>query len=143
MIYWDTSALVKLYIHEKGSETAQQFISQKGINGINCIGKVEMVAAVNRLIRMNVIDQSQGESIRNEFSSDWPSYLRFDITSTLINKACELAWREHLCGYDAIHLASAVTWQESVTNKVNLYTYDQELQQAARNVGLSVLPVAT
>jgi uncharacterized protein len=140
LIYWDTSALVKLYIHEDGSDLAQTFNSQKGIHGICSIGKVEMIAAIDRLLRMNIIDEYQGLSLRNEFAIDWNSYLRFDVNSSLINRACELAWSEHLQGYDAIHLASAMLWRESVNELVKFYTYDKQLWRAGQNLGLSVLP---
>ena len=43
-------------------------------------------------------------------------------------------------GYDAVQLASALTWQESVGEEIVLATFDQQLWEAARRSGLKAWP---
>jgi hypothetical protein len=43
-------------------------------------------------------------------------------------------------GYDAVHLAAALIWQEALMLPVTLATYDKELADAGKKSGLKVLP---
>jgi prevent-host-death family protein len=53
----------------------------------------------------------------------------------------ELAAEEYgLRGYDSVHLAAALLWQERVGYPVVLATFDAELWQAAHRAGLEVWP---
>jgi hypothetical protein len=45
-----------------------------------------------------------------------------------------------LRGYDAVQLASAVTWQQSVGAEILLATFDQQLWEAALKAGLKAWP---
>jgi hypothetical protein len=51
-----------------------------------------------------------------------------------------LAWEHGLRGYDAVQLASALTWQESVGEQIVLATFDQRLWDAAKRTGLKAWP---
>ena len=56
------------------------------------------------------------------------------------HKADALAWEHDLRGYDAVHLASALFWQESLGEPVTIATFDAQLWQAGQPIGLSVWP---
>ncbi len=58
----------------------------------------------------------------------------------MVTQAENLAWQYGLRGYDAIHLATALTWQEALKDKVVVGTFDQALWQVAKRVGLDVFP---
>ena len=45
-----------------------------------------------------------------------------------------------LRGYDAVQLASALTWRESVGEEIVVVTFDQQLCEAARRTGLKIWP---
>jgi hypothetical protein len=51
-----------------------------------------------------------------------------------------LAWEHGLRGYDAVQLASALSWQESVGEEIVLATFDQQLWEAAKRTGLKAWP---
>ncbi len=51
-----------------------------------------------------------------------------------------MAWDYGLRGYDAVHLASALYWQESLRQRVVLATFDRELWRAGEAAGLGVWP---
>jgi hypothetical protein len=51
-----------------------------------------------------------------------------------------LAWNYALRGYDAVQLASALTWQESVGMEVIVGTFDRQLWTAARHAGMKAWP---
>jgi hypothetical protein len=57
-----------------------------------------------------------------------------------VERAEALAWEYGLRGYDAVHLASALTWQESVGEQIVLATFDEQLWEAAKRAGLKAWP---
>jgi predicted nucleic acid-binding protein len=61
-------------------------------------------------------------------------------TETLVARADGLAWELGLRGYDAVHLASALSWQEGLGAEVTLATFDRRLWEAAGGRGLRPLP---
>ncbi|MBI4477335.1 MAG: hypothetical protein HY654_09195 [Acidobacteria bacterium] len=50
--------------------------------------------------------------------------MRVPVTEALVERAEALAWEHGLRGYDAVQLASALTWQESVGEEIVLATFD-------------------
>jgi predicted nucleic acid-binding protein len=66
--------------------------------------------------------------------------LRLQITEAIVAQADALAWKYGLRGYDAIHLASAVFWQEAMGEPVTLASFDRVLWQAAQKAAISAWP---
>jgi predicted nucleic acid-binding protein len=62
------------------------------------------------------------------------------VTEALVTRAEALAWDFALRGYDAVQLASALTWQESVGAAITLVTFDRQLWDAGRRAGVKVWP---
>jgi len=58
----------------------------------------------------------------------------------LVARADSLAWEYGLRGYDAVHLASALLWQEALGEPVTLATFDKPLWEAAQQAGMGVWP---
>jgi uncharacterized protein len=61
-------------------------------------------------------------------------------TEALVARAETLAWERALRGYDAIQLASALAWRESIGEDVLLATFDRQLWEAAPAVNLQAWP---
>ncbi len=57
-----------------------------------------------------------------------------------MERAEGLAWEHGLRGCDAVQLASALTWQESVGEEIVLAAFDRQLWEAARRAGLKAWP---
>jgi len=89
---------------------------------------------------MSVIDKPTAESLLSEFRQHWPQYIRLRVTEITIARADAMAWEMGLRGYDAVHLASAMMWQEALQEPVTMVTYDRQLWEAAAQIGLRVLP---
>ena len=62
------------------------------------------------------------------------------MSEALVSRAETLAWDHGLRGYDAVQLASGLTWQESIGQEVLLGTFDSRLWEAAPGAGLRVWP---
>jgi predicted nucleic acid-binding protein len=74
------------------------------------------------------------------FASQWPDFAKVPLSEALVARAEALAWDSALRGYDAVHLASALTWQESVGVEIALATFDRQLWDAGKQVGIHVWP---
>ena len=103
------------------------------------ITRAEMSAALNRLLRMKYLSQEDHASALAVFRADWMNFTRLPITESLVARADALACENNLRGYDAVHLAAALNWQELIDLPVTLVTYDKELASAARALGMAVL----
>lgn len=140
ILYTDTSALVKYYIHEEGSDAVLDWMLAAESIGMNIITRAEIAAVFARASRASIRLRSKSESLSIKFKNDWSTYMRLRVDERTIERAEAYAWQFGLRGYDAVHLASAVMWQEASGEPVMLATYDRQLWEAAAQVGLQVLP---
>lgn len=81
-----------------------------------------------------------GRRAQRRFSREWPDLARVPVSDPLVSRAGTLAWDYNLRGYDAVQLASALTWQEAIGQDVCLGTFDKQLWEAAWGAGLHVWP---
>ncbi len=140
IIYLDTSALIKRYIGEIGSAEVSELLRRPDETGTLEITKVEMASAMARLVARGQITAEDGSRIWEDFEEDWP-LLDILLTSTAtVERGAAVAWTFRLRGYDALHLAAALAWQEALAEPVTLATFDRELWQAAHQAGLQAWP---
>jgi predicted nucleic acid-binding protein len=142
-LYLDTSALVKRYVAEQGSEDVLDWMDMADVIGTGLVTRVEVAAAISRATRMHHLTEQISDKALDKFRQEWAGFNRIPIHEELIARADSLACQHGLRGYDAIHLAAALIWQEALMLPVTLATYDQELAGAGKKSGLKVLPEHT
>ena len=140
IIYFDTSALVKKYIEELGSDQISESYSRAELIGTAMITPPEMAFALSRAMRRKVIDDDAAGEAWNMFEKDWDTYFVVDVNQALIGRASTLVWEQGLRGYDAVHLASMLGWQEALGVDIALATFDIELWEAAKRLNIHVIP---
>lgn len=140
ILYLDASALVKFYVIESGSEQVTAVRSGMELVGTSIISRAEVVAALAKSVRMGVIESKVGLTSLQSFRKDWADLMHIQITESLVARADVLAWEHQLRGFDAVHLAAAVFWQETIKEAVTLATFDQSLWQAAKQIGMIPFP---
>jgi len=140
IVYLDASALVKSFVVEAGSAEVGLLIREARIVGTSLISRVEVVAAFAKVVRMKLLSRQEMIGVLQTFRMAWPRLLRLELTETVIARADTLAWEHELRGYDAVHLAAALSWNEAIGEPVTLATFDRELWQAGRAAGLVVWP---
>jgi uncharacterized protein len=143
IIYLDTSALLKQYIQEDHSEQVEQLLRQAEGSGTSLLTYAEMASAMTRSARMGLIPMDEAQAAWKDFTMDWESLLRLNISSQVTGRAAKLAWEHGLRGYDALHLASTLIWQEALGEALTLATFDRDLWQAGQKTGLQVWPVSS
>ena len=140
--YLDSSALVKLYTRESGSEETLAFVGQAAVRGTGLIARAEVAATFGKAVRLKALTRDEARAALEVFRRQWPDLFHVDVNETVVAQADALAWAHGLRGYDAVHLASALLWQQSISSPVTLATYDRQLWDAAQLVGLEVWPEA-
>ena len=139
-LYLDTSALIKRYIREQGTNEVNLWVAEAEITATSIITLAEANAALARAARMKNISHQTGEAAGRLLREQWPRTIKTPITEKTVARAAELAWALGLRGYDAVHLASAEMWQIALGMPVSLVTYDSQLAVGAGQLGLDVLP---
>ena len=99
-----------------------------------------MASALTRAVRMKLILSDEARATWNDFLADWELLVRLDISEQITKRAAALVWEYGLRGYDAMHFASALAWQEAIDAPVTLATYDRELWSAAQKAGMKAWP---
>ena len=140
IVYADASALVKRYVTETGSKEVIALTTTAAAVATVLVSRAEVAGAFARAVRMRVLDDEGGRRAQRRFSRDWPDLARVAVTEALVARAERLAWEYGLRGYDAVQLAAALTWSESVGQDVVVATFDRQLWEAAPQVGLEAWP---
>jgi len=140
MLYLDTSALVKRYVAERGSRETIELSESAEIVATSLVSRAEAAAAFAKAVRAGLLSSESGQKAQRIFASHWLMIAKIPVTDALVSRAETLAWRYVLRGYDSVHLASALKWQESVGMAVTLATFDRQLWEAAQMAGMRVWP---
>jgi hypothetical protein len=132
-VFIDSSALVKRYIEEPGSERVAELIKKAKEVAVCIICVTEVLSACNRLLREKKIASEQYEWIKKEFLLDVGEFIVTDITSDVIIRSIHCLEKGALRSLDALHIASAIEY------KCGLFvTADQRQQTIAAKMGLKL-----
>ena len=140
ILYLDTSAFVKRYVREAGTDEVITLVENSVSVGTTSLTRVEMAAALEKTVRQGWIKRKSAWQAWQDFLGHWSSFSRLNISSGVIERASTLAWEYSLRGYDAMHLASALLWQETLDTQITMATFDRDLWQASKKTGLAVWP---
>jgi len=90
--------------------------------------------------RMKLISPEEALAALRQFRSEWESFHRLPVTENTVTRGDALAWEHQLRGYDAIHLACALIWGETLGLPVTVASFDGQLLEAARNEKMDCRP---
>jgi len=144
--YLDTSALLKRYVDEAGSEWLRStlFNSERETVIISThLLITEVISALNRRVREKTVTSRDYERLSGCFRDDClDTYYLIGIDEAIIDLACTLLERHPLRAYDAMHLATALSInQRLVETEESVLTFlsaDDRLNDAAAAEGLAV-----
>lgn len=131
--YIDTSALLKLLVEEDGSDRAGLIWDTADVLVSVALIVVEGRAALAAAQRGRRLSVSQHRRARDEFAALLDELAIVEVTEDLLMDAANLAEGDGLRGYDAVHLAAALSVEATVMSSA-----DTELCNAAERHGLHV-----
>jgi len=137
ILYLDTSAWLKLYVAERGTQEVIAAMQSAELVAISRIAYAEARAALARVLREKRTTQTEHRRRIAALDADYAEVLKVEVSEEVVRQAGELAESHALRGFDAIHLASA-RWLARKTRKpVRLLAFDERVNEAARALGLA------
>ncbi len=140
IVYFDASVLVKRCLAETGSAAVERLFTTTELPGTALISRAEVSAALRKAVRMGATTLEEGAEALKAFRSHWIHLVRLKVEEPTVAQADALAWEYDLRGYDAVHLASALLWRETIGEPVMLAAFDQQLWHAAQKADFAVWP---
>ena len=138
IVYLDSSALVKMYIQEPGTDVVHDLVLSSTACATSSIAYAETRAALARRHREGIIGTSEAAKIKSALLDDWQRFFVVPVSLAIAKLAGDLAESHALRGMDAVHLATALWLKEQQPAPLTLAAWDTRLLQAASSVGLAV-----
>jgi predicted nucleic acid-binding protein len=133
-LFLDTSALVKTYIDEAGSDHLDQLLAAADSVAVCALAEVEVLSTIARKRRQKLISATGYEQVKQELIADLQTFEVIPVERSVLDGAIRLLEQFPLRGADAIHLAAARS------ANIDLFvTSDLEQRAAAEGAGLNVL----
>jgi predicted nucleic acid-binding protein len=143
--YVDTSALVKRYVDETGSNWLRTALGAEPPPSIIIVhlAVVEMTSALTRRLREGVLTTAEHAQLQNAFRSDCLNEYEIAVAvGNIIDQANRLLEAYPLRAYDAVHLATAVVANQRLVDNnlppLIFLSSDDRLNDAASAEGLTV-----
>jgi predicted nucleic acid-binding protein len=146
LVYFDSSALVKLVVEEAGTKLAASLWDGCDAALASRLAYPEVRAALAAAARDHDLDNGKLTEVEAAWEEYWHAVRAVELTPAIAHHAGDLAHhagdlaREHgLRGADAVHLASALAIGDP---DLVVAVWDRRLHSGARATGTRVAPAA-
>ncbi len=142
--FFDSSALVKFYVDETGTDWVRSFTdSEANVIHVSRLAKVETISALTRRLRRNDITNAEFDEACDTFEEDFATQFRVvGVMEQIIDDAAGFARKHGLRAYDAVQLAAALDTGRIISQvesaQLTLVSADIDLNAAAAAEGLKV-----
>ena len=137
LVYFDSSALVKLVVDEDGSDLAAQLWDGCDAALASRLAYPEVRAALAAAGRNHDLSQDDLDTAEQAWEQYWASVRPVELTAAVERHAGQLARTHALRGADAVHLASALALADP---DLILAAWDRRLHAGAAAAELRVAP---
>lgn len=141
MNYWDTSALVPLFINQSHSPVAREIFGDDPETVLGWTTKVEYESALQRSRREGILGAAEIATARESFSLFRESAVEVQPSEELRSLAIRLLAEHPLRAADALQLASALIWTGEDPSASGFVSFDDRLSTAAEGEAFTVLPL--
>lgn len=130
--FFDASAFVKRYVEETGSQRVDEICQKASELALSVICVPEIMSALNRRAREQVLSPQQYNTIKQYLSQDVRDAEIVNLTPRVIALAISLLETSPLRAMDALHVACALEWGAEL-----FVSSDQRQLAAAEKAGLN------
>ncbi len=139
MIYLDSSALVKRYLKEEGTEALKLILAKERMIATSKLTYPEILSAFMRKHRAGELVQKPLRSVIDQFESDWKHFFIIEFHDDLFPAIKVLIEKYPLKGADTVHLSSALWLRHTAREDVKFVASDLNLRKAAESENLHVI----
>jgi uncharacterized protein len=137
IVYFDSSAFVKLLTEEAGSDLAAELWDGCDAAVASRLAYPEVRAAIAAAARNHDLADHELDTAEQAWDEYWAAARPVELTAAVERQAGDLAGQYALRGADAVHLASAL----AIGNPdLVIAVWDRRLHAGARAAGLRVAP---
>jgi predicted nucleic acid-binding protein len=143
--YLDTSALVKLYVREQGTEQMLRLADPAFGHTLALLGltRVELRSAVRQRERTGDVAHEIAANLIESMDAHLANFFLVQpLTDLVILEAAALLDRHALRAYDAVQLAGCIMLRARLGRHATFVCPDRQLVNAAEDEGLTVLDPA-
>jgi len=140
ILFFDTSAFVKLLVRETGSDAVLAAAQTAAALAAARLLEIESRSFIGRGVAARFLDRRAARRLRDDLTAWLRGVAVVALDDEIAKAAGDAAERHALRGMDAIHLASALRLAEVSALPVVLASYDEELRVAARRERLGLFP---
>lgn len=137
LVYFDSSAMVKLVVEEAGSELAAAMWDGCDAALSSRLAYPEVRAALAAAGRTHDLGDTELAAAEQAWEEYWAATRPVELTAAVERHAGQLARRHALRGADAVHLASALAIGDP---ELVFAVWDRRLHAGARTARLRVAP---
>lgn len=132
--YLDTSALLRLVLREPGAleelRSCEAFVSSELL-------AVESLRTIDRLRLQGALSTEEAAS-RRETAMGWLEAVDLVLLQRPILARASEPFPTSLGTLDALHLSTALVWQDRMRQRLVMATHDRDLALAARSFGIEI-----
>jgi len=135
--YFDSSALVKLFLAEPDGPVALEIWNEADHVTTSAVSYVEVRAALARAARENPhrLSSTGYEDAKGVFEELWSQIFPIAVSTDLVGDAGNVAEEYELRAYDALQFATALSVDDE---RLLFATADHDLERAARTAGVTL-----
>lgn len=152
MLYLDSSALMKHYQNERGTDAFDKRLRSEyenlGHAFTSVLSYAEIHAIIARRVRERLLSAADGAAIHERFDADWVlGFTAIELDSHVLIFIRQIVRTHPLRGADAVHLASALCLRDMVNagarlarhgEKITFASSDKQLIRAAQQHNLEI-----
>lgn len=137
-IYIDTSAYLKIFLKEKGSDKVRKLVKENSLLA-SAIITSECFSAFSRRRQGKEIDDKTFDRLVNRVKKDLPYLEIIRLTDDILRRTEEILLHSTVRTLDAIHIASALLFQESTGIDITFVTSDKRQAEFTNDKGLKTV----
>lgn len=137
LVYFDSSALVKLVVEETGSQLAAELWDGCDAALASRLAYPEVRATLAAAARNHDLDDDGFAAAETALDEYWAAVRPVELTGSVERHAGQLARKHTLRGADAVHLASALAIGDP---DLVVAVWDRRLHAGAQEAGTLVAP---
>jgi predicted nucleic acid-binding protein len=143
VLYLDSSALIKHYQKEDGSEALERRLQSERENSrivfTSVLSYAEIHAIFGRRRRERFLTTREAEALHDRFTEDWVFEMSpIELAAGVLGFVEGIAKAHPLRGTDVIHLASALWLRDAARLGAGLSKYDREVEFSSSDRQLCV-----